>query len=209
MELSELKSIWNQLDVVYVRQTPRKSLAATLRAQHRHIAHMKRNLLSELIMIAILYGSISVFYFVAFDGRFAALSFFTLMVALFYSIYLYKKYRLLSHRQQPNKNVHSNIKAKIRSLETFTRFYLISGTLLVAVSLLFIFFLFYLNNPAPSSSIFYISEGGFTTALLIWLVITAIVTTGMYFVNAWYIKKLYGKHIKAMKDLLSDFEVES
>src|SRR5687768_15576973 len=100
MELSELKSIWNQLDAVYVRRAPRKNIAETLRAQHQHITRMKRNLLFELIMIAILYGSISIFYFIAFEGRFAALSVFTIAVALFYSMHLYKKYRLLSDPQR-------------------------------------------------------------------------------------------------------------
>jgi hypothetical protein len=207
MELIELQTIWKRLDTAYLKQSTEQVLKESLWAQQKHISKMKRNLVLELIMIAILYGAVTVFYFFAFDGRFVALSVFTLIVAVFYSVYLYRKYKLLSHLELAERNVHSYIKSKIRTLESFTRVYLISGTLLVTVSLLFLFFLFYFNNPAPSSSVFYISESGFATAFFVWLIITAIITTGMYFVNAWYIRRLYGKHIEALKNLLSEFDI--
>ena len=44
--------------------------------------------------------------------------------------------------------------------------------------------------------------------ILAWVILTAIVTTIFYFLNKWYVRKLYGKHVEKLKEVLREMEDE-
>ena len=43
-------------------------------------------------------------------------------------------------------------------------------------------------------------------SILAWVILTAIVTILFYFLNKWYVRKLYGKHVEKLREVLSEME---
>ena len=46
------------------------------------------------------------------------------------------------------------------------------------------------------------------TNSIYWLLLLAPLTIAVYYLNAWYINKLYGRHIKKLQELLREMDEE-
>ncbi len=98
----------------------------------------------------------------------------------------------------------------IGSLEKYIRFYLVAGTALVPISLLFFGWLFHVKAWFPDTDSLFFPSATTTvwTAALAWFALTAILTTGLYFLNKWYVRTLYGKHVEKLRKVLDDMDKE-
>lgn len=208
MELEEIKNIWQQENPAPGKKN--EQLLSFLGKQSNNpIARMKRNVWIELFAIFILYGAAVVFYFVAFSGRLQEASWFMFVIAVFFIIYFYLKNRLLSKMECLSCHVKSNLQLQVKTLEKYIRFYLISGTILIPVTLMFFSWLIYYKLSFRPATVLFPNAGyiWWNTALA-WLGIIAVSSYFSYLMNKWYVNKLYGKHIQKLKSLLSELDEE-
>jgi hypothetical protein len=171
---------------------------------------MKRNLNIELLLIIISYGLMIGYYFFAFDGRMTEISWFMLLIAAGFIAYYWRKRKLLLEMECLSCEVRSNLERQVRSLEKYIRFYLVAGTALVPISLLFFGWLFHVKAWFPDTDSLFFPSATTTvwTAALAWFALTAILTTGLYFLNKWYVRTLYGKHVEKLRKVLDDMDKE-
>lgn len=201
MELDNLKNIWRSLDKELPDHHDDEQIAALIGKQSQSpIAKMRHNLLIEFIMVVVMYGACVIYYFIAFEGRMAEVSWFMLVAGLFFLVYYFRKNKLLNKMQCLSCHVRSNLETQVSTLEKYIRFYLIAGTLLAPGFLIFLSFLLYYK--VPSLKVFI--NNPFWKIAPIWLITISMVTLIVYLCNRWYINKLYGRHIKGLRKMLEE-----
>ena len=207
MELDQWKDIWKEEG-----QQPSNE-AAQLQSlldkkSKSPVAKMKRNLKVELWYVIITYGAMILFYFLAFKGRMSAVSWFMLFIGLLFVIYFQRKNKLLTEMECLSCEVKSNLQKQTITLEKYIRIYLIGGTVLAPISLLFFGWFFYARaRTNVDDTIFYPGEHNpMWKAVLAWVILTTVVTFIFYLLNKWYVQKLYGKHVEKLKEVLSEME---
>ena len=201
MELDNLKDLWRDIGQKYVHQNSDEQIVMMLQKRSQSpIAKMKRNLLWELIAVVVLY-SLGMIYFIAnFEGRYWELAVLLFLIGLFFLFYYYQKNKLLGEMQCVTCEVRSNLQKQLTTLEKYIRFYFVSGTVLTPVTYFASAFVVFFKSPvlSPNATVtgnYYVVAG-----------IGILVTMGSYFLNRWYIRKLYGQHIKGLKELLQQME---
>ena len=207
MELEKWKDIWKEAG----DQAPNdaQKLHSLLDKKSKSpVAKMKRNLRVELWIVIITYGAIILFYFLAFKGRMSAVSWFMLFIGLLFVIYFQRKNKLLTEIECLSCEVKSNLQKQTTTLEKYIRIYLIGGTVLAPVSLLFFGWFFYARAwTNVNDTIFYPGDHNpMWKVILAWVILTSIVTILFYLLNKWYVRKLYGKHVEKLKEVLSEME---
>jgi len=205
MELDQFKSMWQK------EASPPKAsehmLPLLSRRSNNPIARMKRNLLVELIAIVVLYGFTIVYYAVAFRGRLNEVSWFMITIALFFFVYYYRKNKLLNEMECVSCQVKSNLERQVKTLEKYIRFYLIAGTVLIPLTILFFSLILYWKLPVIPTSVFFPRKGfpvWETTSA--WILVVLVSTVLAYYLNKWYVRKLYGNHVKKLKELLAEMD---
>ncbi|NML19919.1 hypothetical protein HHL16_03490 [Pseudoflavitalea sp. G-6-1-2] len=216
MELDSLKDIWKEQDQ-HVDRHPDNSneiLSMLGKKSQSPVAKLRRNLRWELVAVIITYAFAIIYYLTEKHGRYWEVSILFTLVAVGFGFYYYHKDKLLKSMQCVESEVKSNLQHQLGTLEKYVRFYFIAGTLLMP-------FLYYLtgliilyktpsfqlsgetlgNRAQPMLNA--VREHGLFTEFLIGGVV---VTAGMYFLNKWYLNKLYGQHIKYLKDLLRQMD---
>lgn len=99
--------------------------------------------------------------------------------------------------------VKGNLTKQVSILEKYVRFYEIAGTAIVPIFGVYTYWVlfpklrFINGRPAPVS---------INIDVLVWLMVTILLTFIFYFLNKWYVKKLYGNHIKRLKIMLFQME---
>ena len=203
MELDQLKSLWKNDAPQSKEDSQWRSMMS--RRSNNPIARMKRNLLIELIAIIFLYGLTIAYYWYAFQGNMTEVSWFMIAIAVCFFVYYYLKNRLLNKMECLSCQVKSNLQRQVHTLERYVKFYLISGTALVPLTIVFFSWLIEVKSPRKSKSIFYFSDAyPLWQTILAWAVIVGISTIIIYYANKWYVQRLYGKHINKLKELLSE-----
>ncbi len=217
MELDSLKYIWRSLEIPPAPATDRGLLLALLRKKSGGlVARMQRNLFGEGILLLVTYIPGIVCYMVEFEGRLSAISWLLLLLALFFAGYYYRKYRLLKEMQCVSCQVRANLDRQVRTLKRYTRFYLLAGTFMIPVVFLLSYAIIRWRLPS-AAGVF--GEGG--SALyhrlhpapwwgspVFWLILMVPLTIGIYYMNAWYVNRLYGRHIKKLQELLQEMNEE-
>jgi hypothetical protein len=216
MELESLKYIWRSLEIPPAPGPDRQALLALLQKKSRGpVARMQRNLLGEAILLLVAYIPGILCYIVEFEGRLSAISWLFLLLALLFEGYYYRKYRLLKKMQCVSCEVRSNLARQVNTLKKYIRFYLLVGTALVPVSFLVSFAIIRWKLPSVAGAF-----GGGSALYhrlhplpwwanpVFWFVLMAPLTIGIYYFNAWYVNKLYGRHIKKLQELLREMEEE-
>ena len=206
MELDNLKDLWRDLDRGDAHLKGDEQILKILQKRSQSpIARMKRNLLLELIAVIILY-SFPIWYFLQTSmGRYRGIALFLFVVGILFVFYYYRKNKLLSEMQCVTCEVRSNLERKLVTVEKYVRFYFVSGTVLYPVAYFVPGFIVLLKYPDES-----VAERFTESAVYIVFVILGLLTTvGSYFLNRWYIKKLYGRHIEKLKALLLQMEESS
>ena len=207
MEPDQWKEIWKE-EGESPSNDARKLKLLLEKKSNSPVAKMKRNLKMELWLIIISYGAMILFYFIAFKGQLSEVSWFMLFIGLLFVAYYQRKNKLLSEMECLSCQVKSNLQKQTTTLEKYIRFYLIAGTALAPVSLLFFAWLFNVKRRTNANyNILYPSaDNPVWKVALAWVLLTVIITILFYFMNKWYVRKLYGKHVEKLKEVLSEME---
>jgi hypothetical protein len=202
MELDNLKELWQQLDTEKIHGDEQEITRIIQQRSQSPVAKMKRNLLIELIVVIVLY-SIAIWNFMSTSmGRYSEIAILLLFVGLLFLFYYYKKNRLLKQMQCVTCEVRSNLQRQLTTLEKYVQFYFVCGTILTPVAYFASGAIVMLNYPNEAVA------SGFTASrsYILFIAIGLLITIGSYFLNKWYIRKLYGQHIKRLRILLHQME---
>ena len=204
MELNNIKELWQQQEPEKVPENLGLLLG---KKSNSPIAKMKRNLLVELIIVVLTYGITIIYFFTAFSGRLNSLAWVYLFIGLVFVVYFARKNKLLNEMECMSCQVRSNLSKQVTVLEKYTRFYLLAGTAIIPLLALYSYLVLipqsrYVNGSRNLSQ----SGASFLLEILLWLGATILLTIAFYFLNKWYVKKLYGNHINKLKLMLEQME---
>jgi hypothetical protein len=203
MELDHLKDMWQKQEA-----PPTPGLQEIIsKRSNSPIAKMKRNLIMELIMVVIFLGAVILYYFAAFSGKFQVVSWVYLSLIALFGVYFYFKYKLLNEMECMACQVKSNLSKQVSTLEKFVRLYLIVGTAIIPAVIIFFYFFEMSNFPAGNNFFILPSEkNSIATSLAVLAFICVASTVPIYYLNKWYIRKLYGKQIERLKLMLEQMD---
>jgi len=205
MELEQLKDMWKEEEPA---RPPRDVQPLLNMKSNSPISKMKKHLVMELAAVIIMYGIVIIYFFAAYGGRFSSVSILYLLVGVVFCIYYFKKFRLLNEMECMACQVKTNLSKQLNTLEKYIRFYLIAGTALIPIVL--IFFYWFENTYIPKGREFFFLQPSESVTVLNSLVLFALITTVstilFYFINKWYVRKLYGKYVDKLKEMLLQME---
>lgn len=202
MELDNLRAIWKG-SVSLPAATTQVELEEMLsKKSHSPIAKLKRNLLRELIAVVIMYAS-TIFYYL-FENKPGMIYLAVMLIVLgaLYGWFYVAKRRLLNSMECVSCEVKSNLSLQLKTLEKYVKLYLWVGTLLIPVILIssFLIGLYFGDNGE-----FLAKMGNKIFAVFAaWVLISLVLTIPVYFLNKWYVHKLYGQHVKKLKSILNE-----
>ena len=195
MELESLRYIWHSLEVPSDVEYDRRALLALVEKKSQApIARMRRNLIGEGILLLVAYIPAILVFLLGFKGRLVAVAWLYIILAGFFFAYYYSKYRLLSKMQCPTCELRSNLARQVRTLKRYTRFYLLAGTGMIPLAYMVAYLIIRRKLPSVNPNP--------------WLILLIPITIGVYYINASYVNRLYGRHIKKLQDLLSELDLE-
>jgi uncharacterized membrane protein len=204
MELEQLKNIWT-------RETGPQDkkdgylLSLLSKPSNSPIAKMKRNLWLELIAVIVLYGACVVYYLFAFHGKMKELSWLMLVMGLLFVIYYYRKNKLLNNMQCISCRVKSNLELQLGTLEKYVRFYLLFGNIALPVTMIivgYVVLVLYPERLHSSKTLFHSSS--MQSLAIKYIFITAVLSVGASFLNRWYVNRLYGQHVKKLREIVNE-----
>ncbi len=205
MELDQLKEMWGNM-ATDKKISSDEEIQAMLRKKSKSpIAKLKHNLFCEMLVVVVLYSFTIVYYFLKFEGAILSVAWMMLIAGLLYMFYYFRKRKLLNDMECVACEVKSNLQQQLQVLEKYIRLYLVIGTLLFPVILLFAGVIIFLYDSsikhAPDSISFW-------KFFLILFVITTIMTIPVYYINKWYVRRLYGQHADKLKAILHEMSEE-
>jgi hypothetical protein len=206
MELDDLKSLWKESAN---EKNNEPSLEAILeRRSQGPIARMRRNLMMELLFVIIAYGGMIAYFFFAYSGRLRGISWFLVFLSALFIFYYLMKDRLLKEMSCPGCHLRSNLEKQLMTLRKYIKYYLVVSTALLPISLLFYFVLIETLLPdwSKTSAWFFNSQHPWWKPVLLWIPTLTLFTVIVYFINAWYIRKLYGNHVEKLTRILDELK---
>jgi len=209
MELDSLKYVWRTLESAPAPEKSREQISALLQKRSGSaVARMRRNLAGELILILATYIPTILFYFSEFDGKLSGVSWAFILLLAILAVYFHRKNKLLRSMQCAEHTLRSSLQQQILTLKKYIRFYVRAGTVMIPVMTIFTWLIIrWKFPPAPGADLFYrISGSPWWQHLLTWVALLIPVTVGIYFVNLWYVNRLYGQHIRKLQELLREME---
>jgi 4-hydroxybenzoate polyprenyltransferase len=204
MELEQLKDLW-QKEPTPVNKQDEYLRSLLNKRSNSPIAKMKRNLRLELIAVIVLYGLSIVYYMFAFEGKMVVLSWFMLVIAVLFIVYYYRKNKLLKEMQCVSCQVKSNLKLQLKTLEKYVRFYLIAGNVLFPLSMVVVGYVTLIVFPGqvnPGATLF--NSPDVQRVGISYVVVMSVLSVFIFFLNKMYVNRLYGRHIKRLKDILAE-----
>lgn len=218
MELDSLKDIWKNLDEQDLRPGGDVPIMSMLQKRSRSpLAKMKRNLYWEMAALVVFYSLAIWYYITAWQGRYWEVALLLFLVGLFALFYYLRKNRLLKEMQCVACEVKSNLQRQLVTLEKYVNFYFVCTILLTPIAYFVAGLIVFFKTPADPTS-FDFRTGGPTAQLPIddvipdhrffitFVAIGVILTIAVYFVSRWAISRLYGQHIKKLKELVQQME---
>lgn len=202
MELDDMKNIWKDKST---EAAGADKISAMIGKQSQSpIARMKRNLRMELLIWIFCLGTVAAYYFIVSGSEYNIIGWAYALLLVIYSWYYYRKNKLLNGMQCTGCEVKSNLELQLRTLERYVRFYLIFATAIIPILFIFFGIVLYYKKPVVHEEIFYPSATNpVWKFLLAWVILLAIVTTLTWVLNRGYVNKLYGRHIRKLKQLLA------
>jgi hypothetical protein len=211
MELESLKYIWHSLETPQAREPDHSALLALLEKRSRGpVARMRRNLVREGILMFVTYIPAILWYWLEFEGQLSAISWLLALVALVFFGYYSRKYRLLKKMQGlTSSSIKSSLAHQVETLKKYTRFYLLAGTGAIPVAYLLSYAIIRWKLHVAGTALYHrLHPAPWWASPLFWLILLLPLTIAIYYMNAWYINKLYGRHIKKLQELLQEMETE-
>jgi hypothetical protein len=213
MELDSLKEIWKDAGDKSGSQPGNAEIMDMLnKSSQSPIAKMIHSVLAEAIVIIIVFGGVAIYYFIAFKGMFNSVAWLYIITAALCVFYYYRKWKLLHEMQCVSCQVKSNLQQQVHTLENYVRFYLLAGTALVPLLFVFLGVLFYYKFPTGAFSFIFPpmhkSSGAARIAWITWALSLSVITVLTYAGNRWFINRLYGRHIRKLKQVLDQMEEE-
>jgi hypothetical protein len=210
MELDSLKELWREQDDTVIHAGADDEILSMLRKKSQSpIAKIKRNLEKELVAILVLYTFTIGYYIVAWHGRYWEIAVLLSAIGLSFLFYYYRKNKLLVEMQRVDHEVKYNLEQRLVTLEKYVRIYFVSGIVLTPATYFVAGMIVFFKTPARSSSekmppmFAHITGQDYFVLFTLSGVALAI---GCYFLNIWYVNKLYGQHINKLKNLLHQTE---
>jgi hypothetical protein len=184
--------------------TDRETLDKLDVSREKMVSSMRRNLLAELVIVLVSVMAIAIFYFIAFNGMLREVSWMYIILAAVFIVYYYKKNKLLKDMECSMCRVKSNLEHQLKMLRKYIRLYLVLGTLLVPLVLLFFYVLMYYKHiiilPGLRERI------GSDDFALLYIIFAVTFTAALYFLNRWYVYRLYGRYIERLEHMLSEMD---
>ena len=223
MDLDNLKEIWKDLDEKDFHPTNRggirpvsvnheEEIAAILRKRSQNpIAKIKRNLGWELAVILVLYSVTMWYYITAWHGQYWEIAVLLGVIGASFVVYYFRKNKLLREMQLVDSEVKLNLEKRLQTLEKYVRFYFVSGTVLTPAAYFVAGLIVFFKSPPRATDdkmppmFTHITGHDYFVLFTVSGVALAI---GSYFLNIWYVNKLYGRHINKLKNLLNQMEEE-
>ena len=205
MELDQLKEMWGDM-AISKKGSSFEEIQAMLRKKSKSpIAKMKRNLMIEMIVVIVLYSWIIIDYVIKYKGVMLSIPLLMFALGVLFVIYYVRKRKLLKDMECVTCEVKSNLQQQLTILGKYVRIYMLAGTLLFPITMIFmcVILFFYseemqqLQKPVP-----------FLPFLAVVTVIAVVLTIPIYFLNKWYVRKLYGQHIEKLKLIVSEMSDE-
>lgn len=193
MELDDLKQLWQQQPTEQPADTAALQQMLLQRSKGP-IARIRRNLTRELWVVMVTYTLSIVFYVFVDKSRYWHVALFLVFIAVVFFIYYFMKSRLLKEMENVSGQVKTTLERQIHLLSKYVRFYFVSGT--IGTPLAFFFALFMVKSRMPQGIVY--SEF-FNWALGIGMLVLTVIS---YFLNKWYVNKLYGKHVEKLRELI-------
>lgn len=200
-ELDKLKLIWKSASVYTGKDEG--EIARMLQGESISIvSRLKRNVWLELLF-TILTGIALVYIGITSDNKRLSLMIALLMVVyLIYLLYYIRKLRLLNRFNMTEGNIKNNLRHLTGALQGYLNFYKLSYIILYPL-----FFVAGLWIAARDVGVDeFLKRFSDTAYLLRFLLLTALLMGGVYTLTNWYLKKLYGNHLKRLKGLLKELD---
>lgn len=205
MELDQLKQMWGEI-ATDKNVSSDEEIQAMLRKKSKSpIAKMKRNLFIEMIVVVVLYSVTIADYFIRYKGAMLSIAWIMLAAFFLYMFYYIRKRKLLYEMECISCEVKSNLQLQLRTLVKYIRLYLIIGTLLFPVIMIImsvvLFFYSVEMQELPKQT-------PFLPFLAVVSIIALLLTIPLYFLNKWYVRKLYGQHADKLKAIVNEMSEE-
>ncbi len=204
MELDNLKAIWKESVSLPAATTQLELEEMLSKKSQSPIAKIKRNLLWELIAVIILYTLTTGYYFIENSGFSIATAWMLIVMGLLYLLYYVQKRKLLKKMECITCEVKSNLSIQLTTLEKYIKIYLWAGTLLVPVIMIFFFVVGYIYMPEAEKAPLQKTPNFLIAYMIVCFVFSVIITLPLYFLNKWYVHKLYGQHVKKLRIILNE-----
>lgn len=202
MEIEDLKDIWRMQSTAF-QHKDEAELASMLRGKSTSIvARLKRNVWIELIFTFLGGLGLLAYAMTLPDGSLKSTSISILLLFSIYSIYYFKKLRLLHQFDHSNDHIKANLERLIHSLNGYLRFYKRSYAILYPVYFI-LGLLFTAIEQGASGFISKISKPEVFVTLLAGAILFFICSTWL---TSWYLKKLYGDHLKKLEAILGELQ---
>lgn len=202
MELESLKTIWKDVGTSTAATSADELEQMLSQKSKSPIAKLKRNLFWEMIAVAVLYG-ITIIYNLSANIPAMLYSVMMLLVlGALYGWYYVAKRKLLNSMECVTCEVKSNLSTQLTTLEKLVKLYLWVGTLIVPFLLILSFLvgLFFMDNGELLAKL----GNKIIIVLVIWVLISFVLTIPVYFLNKWYVHKLYGQHVKKLRQIVNE-----
>lgn len=200
MELDELKDIWKKTKVDF-QPKAESELASMLKGNSKSIvAKLKRSVWFELVFTIVAEIILLIYALTLPSGALKWISVSILLAFVAYSFYYIKNLMILNRFSGTDDNLKANLEKLTENLTSYLRFYKRSYSLLYPVY--FVLALIFVGIERGLNEFLNVLTKPKTIVYLIFL-------AGVFFfcstwlVN-WFLKKLYGRHLEKLKNLLSE-----
>lgn len=204
MDLEQLKNTWQQLDPPPGQEGDLSSvLQKAMASSERSIRRMKRNIMLQSVTMLVVYA----LAYTQIYGRFR------LPVGILYglttgifSIYYYKKYRLLKSMERANEDLLSSLSGKLAILRRYLHFYSVASLLALPVAVVFIIVIRWYYQRPYFYSFFGLRfhPGQELWILACWAVCTVLLTIPCIYLSRWHIHRTYGRYIRSLTEDLRE-----
>ncbi len=205
MELDQLKEMWSDVGQSKTSTSEQELQTILQKKSKSPIAKMKRNLFIEMIIVVVLYTWSTIYYFMKFEGAILSVAWLMLFTGVLFMIYYFFKRKLLNQMECVTGEVKTYLKLQVKTLEKYIRLYLVAGTLMFPFVMITAGIIIFLFDPKMQASSPHIS---FWPFFLLLIVVSFVLTIPMYFLNKWYVRKLYGQHAEKLKKIINEMSEE-